>query len=69
MVLRIACNAVITSCSWTSNTANNFGGALFIDYGSSPLITSNSFTSNTATYHGGAIYAYDSIIIFILNKY
>ena len=52
----------LTSCTFTSNTADDSGGAIASQSGAEYTINGGSFTSNKAT-HGGAIYSGGSELV------
>ena len=49
-------NVDILNCDFTSNSANNYGGAIYSNHGRVNISNCN-FNQNYAGKHGGAIYA------------
>lgn len=59
----------IASCTFESNSAEQFGGSIFTNKGAAE-IASSTFTSNsTSTYDGGAIYSEQTAMILSGNSF
>lgn len=49
-------NLTVTSCTFKNNRAD-YGGAVYVGYGSSPVFAGNLFTENHAVWNGSAMYS------------
>ncbi|RKY12649.1 MAG: hypothetical protein DRP82_06490, partial [Planctomycetota bacterium] len=58
-------NPTIINCTFTGNSANSYGGAIYC-YSSSPTLTNCIFSDNNANWYGGAIYC-DSGTLTVTN--
>lgn len=61
VLFRTGSDGVITGSTFSGNTSTDRGGAVFIDYGASPLFSGSCvFSSNSSTGYGGALYVDDN---------
>jgi predicted outer membrane repeat protein len=66
LLVNYGSNVICTDVSFTSNTTNGNGGAVWVDdqasqYGGTlPVFTTCSFSDNSAAYYGGAIHNFNS---------
>jgi predicted outer membrane repeat protein len=60
-------NHVLTNCTFSDNSADNYGGGMIISRGDSQTLTNCRFTNNSAS-KGGGVLTYDGYPILILTN-
>ena len=54
----------VTDCTFTSNRAGQWAGAIHTHFGASATIYDSNFTDNVAGWNGGALYTYSDLKIY-----